>query len=138
MKLLTQLNFPGNCAQAFDYYEKNLGGKLIMLMRQNEAPGSPKASSGSDPVIHARLALGETILLGNDVPPDRFQPMRSTYLYLAANSAEDAERIYEVLRQGGEVFMPLQETFYASRFSQLRDQFGVLWSLIHERAMPSA
>jgi PhnB protein len=64
--------------------------------------------------------------------------MRSTYLYLAANSAEDAERIYEVLRQGGEVFMPLQETFYASRFSQLRDQFGVLWSLIHERAMPSA
>ncbi|HTZ60887.1 MAG TPA: VOC family protein [Acidobacteriaceae bacterium] len=134
MKLLTQLNFPGNCAQAFQYYEQNLGGKIIMLMRQSQAPGAPQNPAGPDPVIHARLDLGGTVLLGNDVPPDRHQPMRSTYLYLALDSAEEAERVYGLLKEGGQVFMPLEETFFASRFSQLRDQFGTLWSLIHERA----
>jgi PhnB protein len=135
MKLLSHLNFPGNCAQAFQYYEQNLGGKLLMLMRQSEAPGARRSSESEDPVIHARLELGGTVLLGNDVPPDHHQPMRSVYLYLAVDSAEEAERIYSLLLKGGEAYMPLQETFFASRFSQLRDQFGILWTLIQERPM---
>jgi PhnB protein len=133
MKLLTHLNFAGNCAQAFHFYQENLGGKLLMLMKQSEAPGAPPVPEGEDFVIHARMALGGTILMGNDVPPDLHQPMRSVYLYLAVDSTEEAERIYNLLVKGGEVYMPLQETFFASRFSQLRDQFGILWTLIHER-----
>lgn len=135
MKLFSHLNFAGNCAQAFHYYEQNLGGKLLMLMRQSEAPGARPSSDGKDPVIHARMELGGTVLLGNDVPPDHHQPMRSVYLYLSVDSTEEAERIYGVLLKGGEAYMPLQETFFASRFSQLRDQFGILWTLIQERAM---
>jgi PhnB protein len=106
-----------------------------MLMRQSEAPGASRSSESEDPVIHARLELGGTVLLGNDVPPDHHQPMRSVYLYLAVDSAEEAERIYSLLLKGGEAYMPLQETFFASRFSQLRDQFGILWTLIQERPM---
>jgi PhnB protein len=135
MKLFTQLNFPGNCAQAFDYYERNLGGKLLMLMRQSEAPGANPRLEGKDPVIHARMELAGTILIGNDVPPEHHQPMRSVYLYLSVDSAEEAERIYTALVTGGKAYSPLQETFFASRFSQLRDQFGTLWTLIHERPM---
>jgi PhnB protein len=78
--------------------------------------------------------VGGSVLLGNDVPVERHQPMRSAYLYLAVGSVEEAERIYGALAEGGETYMPLQETFFASRFSQLRDRFGVLWTLIHERA----
>jgi PhnB protein len=81
------------------------------------------------------MEIGETVLMGNDVPPDHHQPMRSVYLYLGVDSAEEAERIYSLLVKGGEAYMPLQETFFASRFSQLRDQFGTLWTLIHERPM---
>jgi len=135
MKLFTHLNFPGNCAQAFHYYEQNLGGKLLMLMKQSEAPGGHR-NSEEDPVIHARMELGGTVLIGNDVPPDHHQPMRSVYLYLAVDSVEEAERIYSLLAKGGEAYMPLQETFFASRFSQLRDQYGTLWTLIHERQLP--
>jgi PhnB protein len=135
MKLFTQLNFAGNCAQAFHYYEQNLGGKILMLMKQSEAPGANR-NSETDPVIHARMAIGETVLIGNDVPLDRIQPMRSVYLHLAVDSVEEAERIYSLLVKGGEAYMPLQETFFASRFSQLRDQFGTLWTLIHERPIP--
>jgi PhnB protein len=136
MNLYTHLNFPGNCAKAFDFYEKNLGGKLLMLMRKSETPGAGKSTGGDDPVIHARLELGGTVLVGNDVPTEYHQPMRSAYLYLGVDSAEEAERVYGLLTEGGEVCMPLQETFFASRFSQLRDRFGTLWTLIHERSRP--
>jgi PhnB protein len=136
MKLSTHLNFPGNCAQAFHYYEQNLGGKILMLMRQSQAPGAGPNTGGEDPVLHARIQIGEAILIGNDVPPDHSQPMRSVYLYLSVDSAQEAERLYALLVQGGEAYMQLQETFFASRFSQLRDQFGTLWTLIHERPMP--
>jgi PhnB protein len=136
MKVLTQLNFGGNCEEAFRFYEKHLGGKVLMMMHQDEAPGSTATNEAGKAVIHARLALGETMLLGNDVPASRFQKMRSVYIYLAVDSTEEAERVYKILSEGGEVFMPLAETFYATRFSQLRDRFGVSWSLIHER-MPT-
>ncbi len=133
MKLYTHLNFPGNCAQAFQYYEQNLGGTIITLMKQSQAPGANPNPGHDDPVLHARIEIGDTILIGNDVPVDRSQPMRSVYLYLSVDAADEAERVYSLLMTGGEAYMPLQETFFASRFSQLRDQFGILWTLIHER-----
>jgi PhnB protein len=136
MKLLTHLNFPGNCAQAFHYYERNLGGKIVALMKQSQTPGVSPKPGQEDAVVHARMEIGETVLIGNDVPLDRSQPMRSAYLYLSVDSAEEAERVYGLLMEGGEAYMPLQETFFASRFSQLRDQFGTLWTLINERPLP--
>jgi PhnB protein len=135
MKLFFHLNFAGNCAQAFRYYEQNLGGKILALMKQSEAPGAIRNSEGADPVLHARMELAGTVLVGNDVPPDRLQPMRSAYLYLSVDSAEEAERICSLLLRGGEAYMSVRGTFYASHLSQLRDQFGILWTLIHERPM---
>jgi PhnB protein len=73
------------------------------------------------------------VLIGNDVPSSVFEKIRSVYIYLSVDSSEEAERIYKLLSQDGQVYTPLGETFYASRFSQLRDRFGVSWSLIHER-----
>jgi PhnB protein len=135
LKLFTHLNFPGNCAQAFQYYEQHLGGKILALMKQSETPGGGGNAEGEDSVVHARMAIGGTVLIGNDVPLDYFQPMRSVYLYLAVDSVDDAERIYGLLVKGGEAYVPLQENFFAWRFSQLRDQFGILWTLINERSM---
>ncbi len=134
MNLFIHLNFPGNCAQALHYYEQNLRGKILALMKQSDAPGASRKADGEDPVLHARMEIGNTVLIGNDVPPDRLQPMRTAYLYLSVDSVQEAERIYAALMQGGEAYMPLQETYFASRFSQLRDQFGTLWTLIQERS----
>jgi PhnB protein len=72
-------------------------------------------------------------LIGNDVPPNHFKPIRSSYLYLALDSAEDAERVYAALADGGDVSIPLAQTFFATRFAQLRDRFGTLWTILHER-----
>jgi PhnB protein len=131
MKLYTQLNFGGNCEEAFRFYEQHLGGKITMMMTQSQAPGAP--SGAGNAIIHARMNIGDTVLIGNDVPANVFQKMRSVYMYLSLDSAEEAERVHNLLAEGGEIFMPLEETFYASRFSMLRDRFGVSWSIIHER-----
>ena len=134
MRLFAQLNFGGNCEEAFRFYEKQLGGKIIMMMHQSEAPGAPRDAGNA--IIHARIDIGDTILTGNDVPPSVFQKIRSVYLNLSLDSSAEAERVHKILAEGGEVYMPLQETFFATRFSQLRDRFGVLWSIIHERPRP--
>ncbi|HVT98557.1 MAG TPA: VOC family protein [Acidobacteriaceae bacterium] len=135
MKLYTHLNFGGNCREAFEFYEQKVGGKITMMMTQGDMPSAGRApGTKSSAIAHARMNIGESELIGNDVPAEHFQPMRSAYLYLAVDSAEEAERIYSVLSERGEVFMPLEETFYASRFAMLRDRFGVSWTLICERA----
>jgi PhnB protein len=78
------------------------------------------------------MNIGDTVLIGNDVPPSVFKPIRSVYVYLSVDSSAEAERVHNLLAEGGEVYMPMKETFYATRFSQLRDRFGVTWSIIHE------
>lgn len=130
MKLYTQLNFGGNCEEAFRFYEKHLDGKITMMMNQSQAPGAPGGAGSA--IIHARIDIGDTVLIANDVPPSVFQKIRSVYIYLSLDSAKEAERVHKLLAEGGEVYMPMEETFYATRFSQLRDRFGVLWSVIHE------
>ena len=79
------------------------------------------------------MSLGGTELLGADIPPDRFQPMRSAYLSLTLGSDQEADRVFALLSDGGQIFMPMQETFFASRFAMLRDKFGTSWMLLHPR-----
>ena len=136
MHLHTYLNYGGNCEQAFRFYEQQLDGKITMLMRHGEQPTPSEAPPDwTRKVLHARMNLGGTELLGADIP--NYQPMRSAYLSLTVSSQEEAERIYALLSDGGQVFMPIQETFFASRFAMLRDQFGTSWMLLHPKAQSS-
>lgn len=135
MKLYTYLNYGGNCRQAFEFYVEHLGGKITMLTTHAEQPEADKVPPNwKNAVLHARLEIGDTILMGADIPPERFQPMRSAYLTLIVDSNEEAERIYALLSKGGQIFMRMQEAFYAHRFAMLRDRFGTSWMLLHERA----
>jgi len=131
----TYVNFAGTCAEAFRFYEKHLGGKIGMLMTHGQAPDQSRVDPAwKDAVLHARISLGETDLMGADVPTA--QPMRSAYLSLGVDTDAEAERVFSALAQGGEVFMPMQETFFATRFGQLRDRFGINWMILHERPTP--
>ena len=132
MTLTTYLNFAGQCAEAFRFYEQHLGGQISMMMRHGDSPQpGPLGPEWKDAVLHARIAVAGTELLGADIP--NAQPMRSAYLSLGVDSDADAERIYAALSDGGRVLMPLQETFFASRFGQVQDRFGINWMILHER-----
>jgi PhnB protein len=136
MKLHTYLNYGGNCEQAFRFYEQHLGGKIVMMMTYAKMPEPKNFPPGMEKaILHARIDIGETSLMASDVPPERFQPMRSAYLSLSVGSTGEAERIYALLTDGGEIFMPIAETFFAFRFAMLRDKFGTSWMIIHERPM---
>src|ERR1700757_2986729 len=102
MKLSTYLNFGGNCAEAFRFYEEHLDGKIESLMKFSDMPGPVKAPQGmEDGILHARITIGSSIIMASDVPADRFKPVRSVYLCLAVGSDADAERIFALLADGG-------------------------------------
>ena len=139
MTLNTYVNYGGNCEEAVRYYEKHLGAKILMMMKFGDAPDQsqipPNMKNG---VMHARITIGDTFLMVSDAPPERWQPMRSAYLSLSVNSNGEAESVHAALADGGEVFMPMAETFFAFRFSMLRDKFGANWMIIHEKPMGPA
>jgi PhnB protein len=139
MKINTFLNYGGNCAEALRFYEQHLGGKITFMMTFDQMPDPSKVPPGLEKkVLHARLDIGQTTLLASDAPPDRFQPMRSAYLTINVDTDVEAERLHALLSDGGEIFMPMEETFFAHRFSMLRDKFGTSWMILHSRAEPSA
>jgi PhnB protein len=134
MKMYTYVNFAGKCAEAFRFYEQHLGAKISMMMTHGQAPDQTHVRpEWKNAVLHARLSVGETELMGADIPTA--EPMRSAYLSLLVGSDAEAERVFSALSGGGEVFMPMQETFFATRFGQLRDRFGLNWMILHERPM---
>ena len=132
MQLDIYVNYRGVCEEAFRFYERHLGGRIASLQRHEELPfpGNTPPEWGLK-VLHARLELGGTVLMGADVPGA--EPMRSAYLSLRVDSAQEAERVYALLIDGGEVFMKLEETFFAERFAMLRDRFGTSWMLMCEK-----
>lgn len=133
MDLNPYLNFDGMCAEAFRFYAEHLGGVVDSVMTFGELPDSGGVDPAwADRVLHASMSLGGVRLMGSDV--QGAESMRSSYLSLGLDTAEDVERVFAVLSDGGDVFMPVQETFFASRFAQLRDRFGVNWMLVHQRS----
>jgi len=135
MKLDIYVNYKGNCAEAFRFYEKYLGGKITSMSTFKEMPQPHNVPSNwEDKIVHARMEIGGAVLMGADIP--NAEPMRSAYLTLRFESADDAERIYSLLSDAGQIFMKMEETSFASRFAMLRDRFGTSWMLMHEREQP--
>ena len=134
MKLHTYLNFGGNCREAFEFYERHLGGRVTRMATRTELNNPSIPPGWENSIEYASMDLGETQLMGADVP--NYQSMRSAYLSLTVDSAAETERIYALLSDAGQIFMKMEETFFAHRFAMLRDKFGTSWMLIHEKPMP--
>jgi PhnB protein len=131
MKLDVYLNYAGNCQQAFRFYEQELGGRIMMTMTHGQGPNAANMpAEQKDTILHARIQIGDSVLMGADIP--KSEPMRSAYLTLTLDSETEAERIFAILSDGGQVFMKMEKTFFANRFAMLRDRFGTSWMLLHE------
>ena len=130
MRLDVYVNYRGNCEEAFRYYERHLGGTITGIVRHGEQPNPNWPPDWKDKILHARIEIGSTVLMGADIP--QAEPMRSAYLTLSLDRAEDAERVYAVLTDGGEIFMKMAQTPFANRFAMLRDRFGASWMLLHQ------
>jgi PhnB protein len=135
MQLNPYLFFNGNCADAFKFYEKCLGGKIVTLMTHEGTPAAEQVPANwREKIIHARLTVGDQVLMGSDAPPDRYAPMKGFGVSFAVDSPADAERIFKALSEKGAVGMPMQQTFFAVRFGMVVDQFGTPWMVTCEAA----
>jgi PhnB protein len=90
----------------------------------------PDSADWKGKVLHARIEIGGSVLMGADVP--HAETMRSAYLTLSLDSEAEAERIYALLTDGGVVFMKMEHMPFANRFAMLRDRFGTSWMLLHQ------
>ena len=135
MQLIPYLNFNGQCQAAFKFYEQCLGGKIIAMMTYGSTPAADHVSAETrDRIIHARLLVGDAVLMGSDSPPEHFQEPGGTYVSIHVNDPAEAERIFHALEEGGTVRMPIEETFWAVRFGMLVDRFGTPWMINCEKA----
>ncbi len=130
MRLDIYLNYRGNCEQAFRFYEQHFGGRMSGIVRHGEQPNPGIAAEWKEKILHARIEIGTTTLMGADIP--QAEPMRSAYLTLSLDREEEAERVYALLVDGGEIFMKMEQTPFANRFAMLRDRFGTSWMLLHQ------
>jgi PhnB protein len=130
MRLDMYVNYRGTCEQAFRFYEQQLGGKITGMVRHAEQPNPNLPADWKEKVLHARIEIGATVLMGADIP--HAEPMRSAYLSLTLDSESEAERVYGALAEGGEIFMKMEKTHFANRFAMLRDKFGASWMLLHQ------
>ena len=130
MQLDIYVNYHGTCEEAFRFYEQHLGGRITGIVRHGQQPSPNVTAEWHEKILHARIEIAGTVLMGADIP--QAEPMRSAYLSLSLDSDADAERVYALLSEGGQIFMKLEQTPFASRFAMLRDRFGTSWMLLHQ------
>jgi PhnB protein len=128
MKLNAYLNFNGDCAAAFKFYERSFGGKIVFMQTHGDSPMADQVPPDwRDKIMHATLQVGDAVLMGTDAPPQHYQKPQGLFVSLSVAKPEDAERIFEDLAEKGTVQMPIQKTFWSVRFGMLVDRFGIPW-----------
>jgi PhnB protein len=130
MNLNPYLLFRGECEAAFKFYEQTFGGKISGIMKWGGSPGERQAPENwHDKVMHAHLAIGDQGLMGSDPPPDYYKEPAGFSVALNLKDTSEAERIFVALSEGGNITMPLEKTFWASRFGMVTDRFGIPWMI---------
>ena len=129
MQLNPYLTFNGQCEAAFNFYEKVLGGKIEAMPYEGSPMAEQVPPEWRSKIMHARLSVGDEILMGSDTPPDRYQEMKGICVTLGIDDPGEAERVFHALSENGSVQMPIQKTFWAARFGMLIDQFGTPWMI---------
>ena len=135
MQMNPYVSFKGDCEAAFKLYERCLGGELGMIFRYAGTPlANQVPAEWSDKIMHGSLKVGDQVLMGGDVAPDRYEEPKGFSMSLHIKSTAEAERVFHELAKDGRVVMPLEQTFWSARFGMVVDRFGIPWLINCEGA----
>ena len=124
------LVFNGECDAAFTLYQQCLGGTVTSRLTWGDSPMAEQApAEWRDRILHATLTVGGRTLSGGDVLPGQYERPQGFQMQLNLDDAAAAARIFKQLADGGQVTVPLQQTFWAQRFGALVDRFGIPWAI---------
>jgi PhnB protein len=130
MQMNPYLTFNGQCEAAFKFYEKCLHGKIVMMMMHEGTPAAEHVpAEWRNKILHARLQIGDQVVMGSDAPPDRYEQPKGFSVSVSVDDPAEADRIFGALAEQGTVRMAIQKTFWAIRFGTLVDRFGIPWMI---------
>jgi PhnB protein len=136
MDVQTMLNFHGRTEAAMAFYNRAIEAETLFLMRFRERPDYDRSRPDlDDKIFHATFRVGTTEIMASDCGCESSSAEKKFAgfsLALRVETPEKAERFFNALGEGGQVQMPLQETFYASRYGIVLDRFGVSWKVMVE------
>jgi len=128
MQLNPYLFFDSDCEAAFKFYEKVLGAKIEMMLRNEDAPESmPYLPERKKKIMHARMSIDGQVLMASDAAPEHFHKPQGFSVSLTINDPADAERKFKALSEGGSAIMLFGKTFFSKGFGMCVDQFGIPW-----------
>ena len=131
MLIQPYLSFEGRCDEAVKFYQAALGAEVQMLMRFNEAPDQSMTPPGlGDKVMHVSMRIGDSVVMASDGRCSGTTGFTGVSLSLTVVDDAEAGRLFTALSDGGQVTMPLEKTFFASKFGMLTDRFGVQWMVV--------
>ena len=136
MQVNPYLTFNGKCEEAFNFYAKALNGKVVFKMTNAESPMADKTPPDQrNRIMHATLQVGERLIMGADAPPNYYTKPAGFSVSVNCKDMAEAERVYKALSEGGEVKMPLQETFWSAGFGMFIDRYDIPWMVNVDQAM---
>jgi PhnB protein len=134
MKVETYLFFNGRCEEALEFYQKALGAKIVNKMRFSDSPDKSQCAPGTlDKIMHATFSIGETQLMASDGRCEGQPKFEGMSLTIGVKSPEEAEKLFKAIGEGGQVQVPMMETFFATRWGMVADKFGVSWMVLSEK-----
>lgn len=133
MAVQPYLFFEGRCDEAIEFYKKAVGAEVGMLIRWKDAPDKSMRTPGNEnKIMHASISINNARIMASDGRNSGKPDFKGFSLSLDAKTEADATRMFNALSEGGQVIMPLGETFFSSSFGMLADKFGVHWMILVE------
>jgi PhnB protein len=127
MRIEVYLLFNGKAEEAINFYKSCFNGEISFLSRFSESK-MPVADEVKNDIMHATLTVGESVIMVSDSTPEhRVQPGNNVQVSLGYDDIAKMETEFNKLVQGGTITLPLQDTFWGSRFGMLRDKFDICW-----------
>lgn len=138
-KMNPYLNFDGSALEAFNFYRSVFGGEFTGVHKMGDAPGTENLpDSEKNRIMHIALPIdAHTTLMASDTMPSMGQKLiagNNVHISLHPTSREEAERLFNGLSAGGEVEMPLQDTFWGSYYGNFKDKFGIHWMVNYDHS----
>lgn len=135
LKLTPYITLEGKTREAIQFYEQVLDAKVLSIIAYGDMPEMSNTFNDElkNMVANAKLQVGESELMFSDDPrgipiPDG----KKVTICITTNDVEKSRRIFEALRQGGQVNLPFQEEAFSPGFGDVTDKFGVTFQIYTE------
>ncbi|QBG36491.1 VOC family protein [Litorilituus sediminis] len=128
MNLSFHINFDGRCEEAFQFYQKNLDAVIGPLLTYKDSPASENvANEWQNKILHGSISIGNIDIAGTDTVINEYEKPAGFCLLLRLASEERVKSLFEIFKEGGEVILPPQKTFWSPCYAIVTDRFGVPW-----------